>query len=164
MLLQRDILEAVKEKLKSLPRFKELKAYLDETKENFETPCFFLKLIKTTKPENARAGRTQNECLLVITYFDAKDETDESESKAAEIYDIKDEITAAFWRGLKVKDRWIHFSEVTSDTDGDDADIIYMQLPFEYMDAEPDEEENRFDVIGAIHQRERVKETGDWHC
>ena len=37
----------------------------------------------------------------------------------------------------------------------------------EYLDwigAEPDEEENRFDVIGAIHQRERVKETGDWHC
>lgn len=163
MLLQREILEAAKEKLKSLPRFQNLKAYLDETKQDFDTPCLFLKLIKTTRPDNARAGRTENECLLVITYFDAKDETDESENKAAEIYDIKDEITAAFWRGLQVKDRWIHFSEVTSDTEGEEADIIYMQLPFVYMDAEKDESEGGY-MIGAIHQKERMKETGEYHC
>ena len=71
MLLQREILEATKAKLKDIPRFQNLKAYLDETKENFETPCFFLKLIKTAKPENVMAGRTENECLLVITYFDS---------------------------------------------------------------------------------------------
>ena len=163
MLQQREILEAAKEKLKGLERFKDLKAYLDETKENFDTPCFFLKLIKTVKPENPRANRTENECLLVITYFDEKDETEESENKAAELYDIKDEITATFWRGLKVKDRWIHFSEVTSDTEGEKADIIYMQLPFVYLDAEPDDEAGGY-MIGAIHQKERMRDTGDYHC
>jgi len=157
MLTQRDILEATKEKLKNIPRFNSLKVYLDESKENFETPCFFLKLIKTTRPDNVRAGRTTNECLLVITYFAEK-----GENEAVDLYDVKDEITAAFWKGLKVQERWIHFEEVSSDTEGEEADIIYMQLPFTYMDAEGEDEIGGY-MIGAIHQKERSV-TGSYHC
>ena len=48
MIAVTNILESTRDKLKSL---KDIPVYLDEVKESFKSPCFFLKTIKTTVPE-----------------------------------------------------------------------------------------------------------------
>ena len=63
MLRQVEILKAVQDKLKKIYP---LKVYLDEVKEDFETPCFFLKLIKTAIPHNIESNKCLNDCLLII--------------------------------------------------------------------------------------------------
>ena len=159
MLKQREILEATKIKLKELY---DLPVYLDEVKENFITPCFFLKLIKHTKPYNIQANKNQNDCLLIITYIGIRD--DRGEVKAVDLYDVKDSVTAAFWRGMAVGKRWIHFAEITADTDGEEAEIVYIQLPFTYFDSDDGDKEAKY-IIENIYQMERLKgKNGGAHC
>ena len=155
MLKQMDILRAARDKLKKLYP---LPVYLDEVKENFEVPCFFLKLIKETQPYNINAGKTFNDCLLIITYLATKGSV-----QAADIYDIKDSLTAAFWRGMTVGERWIHFAAIDSETDSQEAEQLFMELPFSYYDTDAGEEED-LPVIMHISHTERIKDTGDAHC
>ena len=155
MLKQTEILRATREKLKQLYT---LPVYLDEVKENFQTPCFFLKLMKRVMPHNISANKNKNECLLVITYFALKGTV-----QAVDLYDIKDSVTAAFWRGMQVGDRWIHFEEVKSDTDSEEQEIVYIQLPFTYYDSDGGDDEE-LPRIMKIYQSERIKETQEFHC
>jgi len=155
MLRQVEILEAVRNRLKKIYP---LKVYLDEVKEDFETPCFFLKLIKTVEPHDIRADKYLNDCLLIITYFALK-----GTAQAADLYNIKDSVTAAFWRGMQVKDRYIHFEEVSSDTDTEEAEIVYIQLPFKYYDKDSGIDEE-LPKIFNIHQQERIVDSKEIHC
>ena len=173
MLKQTDILRAAQERLKKLYP---LPVYLDEVKEDFQTPCFFLKLIKFRSylgchvltdifdPRIAGVGfigyqKVQlNDCLLVITYFALKGTV-----QAVDLYDIKDSVAAAFWRGMKVCDRYIHFEEVRSDTDSEEQEIVYIQLPFQYYDSDGGEDEE-LPRIMKIYQSERIKGTQEYHC
>ena len=160
MLKQTDILGAVKKKLKEIV---DLPVYLDEVVENYQSPCFFLKLMKKTEPDNVQANRLLNKCLLLITYFAEK-----GINEAADLYDIKDAITQAFWRGLEVKTRYIMFLEITSETEGDDADIIYMELPFNYYDSDKEDDVDKngdpIKIMRQIHHKERIKGTKQYHC
>ena len=155
MLKQTDILRATQEKLKKLYP---LPVYLDEVKEDFKTPCFFLKMIKRVQPHNINSNKCLNECLLVITYFALKGTV-----QAVDLYDIKDSVAAAFWRGMQVGDRYIHFEEVKSDTDSEEAEIVYIQLPFTYYDSDRGDDEE-LPRIMKIYQSERIKGTPDFHC
>ncbi|MBP3722455.1 MAG: hypothetical protein J6I62_04290 [Selenomonadaceae bacterium] len=155
MLRQVEILKAVQDKLKKLYP---LKVYLDEVKEDFETPCFFLKLIKTAIPHNIESNKCLNDCLLIIAYLALK-----GTAQATDLYDIKDNVTAAFWRGLQVKDRYLYFEEVSSDTDTEEAEIVYIQLPFKYYDTDFGEKEE-LPKIFNIHQQEKIRETKEIHC
>ena len=155
MLKQTDILRAAQAKLKKLYQ---LPVYLDEVKEDFQTPCFFLKLLKTVQPHNINANKTLNDCLLVITYFALKGTV-----QAVDLYDIKDSVAAAFWRGMQVGDRWIHFEEIKSDTDSEEQEIVYIQLPFTYYDQDGGEDEE-LPRIMKIYQSERIKGTQEFHC
>lgn len=155
MLKQTDILRATQEKLKKLYP---LPVYLDEVKEDFQTPCFFLKMIKRVQPHNINSNKCLNECLLVITYFALKGTV-----QAVDLYDIKDSVAAAFWRGMQVGDRYIHFEEVKSDTDSEEAEIVYIQLPFTYYDSDSGDDEE-LPRIMKIYQSERIKGTPDFHC
>ena len=155
MLKQTDVLRAAQEKLKKLYP---LPVYLDEVKEDFQTPCFFLKMIKRVQPHNINSNKCLNECLLVITYFALKGTV-----QAVDLYDIKDSVAAAFWRGMQVGDRYIHFEEVKSDTDSEEAEIVYIQLPFTYYDSDRGDDEE-LPRIMKIYQSERIKGTPDFHC
>lgn len=125
MLKQSEILLAVGNKLKS--QFPNFPAYLDDTKENFKSPCFFLKMIVLKQPVNKYVN--YNDCTLYITYFSLKGEA------MYKTYDIKDAVIDLFWRGLKVKDRYIHFGNISTMTEGQDADIEMLTLPFVFYDA-----------------------------
>lgn len=155
MLKQTDILRTAQEKLKKLYP---LPVYLDEVKEDFQTPCFFLKMIKRVVPHNIQSDKNLNDCLLVITYFALKGTV-----QAVDLYDIKDSVAAAFWRGMQVGNRYIHFEEVRSDTDSEEQEIVYIQLPFQYYDSDGGEEEE-LPRIMKIYQSERIKGTEQYHC
>ena len=149
MLMQSEILEAAKLKLKEIIS---IPVYLDEVKENYETPCFFLKLVKHTRPDNEAANRYYNECLLGIAYFEQKGTV-----KASIFYDIQDAIIRKFWRGLKVGKRHIHFQELECDIVGQDGDIMSVALPFSYFDADEDDDLTRLDLIRRINVDGRFK-------
>lgn len=124
MLNSVDILKKVRNKLKSIYDYT---VYLDDSKENCDSPSFFLQLNISRK----QVGKHKffNSGNLYITYFATKNTTD-----AVEFYEIKDNISQLFHTGFQVQDRYIKINNITSVTDGEDADIIYFTLTFEYFD------------------------------
>ena len=124
MLNSVDILKQVRNKLKSVYVHT---VYLDDSKENCDSPSFFLQLNISRK----QVGKHKffNNGNLYITYFAVKNTTD-----AVEFYEIKDNISQLFHAGFKVKDRYIKINNINAITDGEDADIIYFTLQFEYFD------------------------------
>lgn len=124
MLNSVDILKQVRNKLKSIYDYT---VYLDDSKENCDSPCFFLQLNISRK----QVGKHKffNNGNLYITYFATKESTD-----AVEFYNIKDAISQLFHAGFSVNDRYIKINNISAITDGEDADIIYFTLQFEYFD------------------------------
>ena len=124
MLQSVDILKQVRNKLKSIYDYT---VYLDDSKENCDSLCFFLKLNISRK----QVGKHKffNNGNLYITYFAIKGSTD-----AVEFYEIKDTISQLFHAGFSVKNRYIKINNISAITDGEDADIIYFTLTFEYFD------------------------------
>lgn len=124
MLNSVDILKQVRNKLKSVYQYT---VYLDDSKENCDSPCFFLQLNISRK----QVGKHKffNNGNLYITYFATKNTTD-----AVEFYDIKDNISQLFHAGFSVENRYIKINNISSITDGEDADIIYFTLTFEFFD------------------------------
>lgn len=124
MLQSVDILKQVRNKLKSVYNYT---VYLDDSKENCDSPSFFLQLNISRK----QVGKHKffNSGNLYITYFATKNKTN-----AVEFYNIKDNISQLFHAGFSVKDRYIKINNISAITDGEDADIIYFTLQFEYFD------------------------------
>lgn len=124
MLNSVDILKQVRNKLKSIYDYT---VYLDDSKENCDSPSFFLQLNISRK----QVGKHKffNNGNLYITYFATKNTTD-----AVEFYEIKGTISQLFHSGFSVKDRYIKINNISAITDGEDADIIYFTLTFEYFD------------------------------
>nr|DAH99888.1 MAG TPA: tail completion protein [Caudoviricetes sp.] len=124
MLNSVEILKQVRNKLKSIYNYT---VYLDDSKENCDSPCFFLQLNILRK----QVGKHKffNSGNLYITYFATKNKTN-----AVEFYNIKDNISQLFHAGFSVKDRYIKINNISAITDGEDADIIYFTLQFEYFD------------------------------
>lgn len=130
MIKSSDILEAVRDVLES--RFNYL-VYPDEVVNNYEPPCFFIKLVSLSK--QYREDIKQVNATLYITFAAGA-------LSQYEILDIKDTITSIFVKGLRVKDRFIHFSYITTETVGDDNDMIEFDIPFSYFDSFDDDKEN----------------------
>ena len=124
MLQSVDILKQVRNKLKSVYPYT---VYLDDSKENCDSPSFFLQLNISRK----QVGKHKffNSGNLYITYFATKNTTD-----AVEFYEIKDNISQLFHAGFSVKDRYVKINNISAITDGEDADVIYFTLTFEYFD------------------------------
>lgn len=146
MLKQADILTAARDKLKTI--YPSFPIYLDEVKKNFISPCFFLKLVRVTTPQSKTM--LLNNCTLYITYFTIK-----NQNLAIELYDIKDTVIETFWQGLQVEDRFIKFATVTTDTNGTDADIVTVNLPFMYYDAIPSVSTDY--LIENIYSNEQIR-------
>lgn len=124
LLSKTDILGSVYDKLKELYPYQ---VYLDDVKRDFDVPCFFLKLITLRGAE--KDYRFKNDCTLYISYI--PEENDDAE----ETLRVRDAIDYAFWRGFKVKDRFIHMTSISHQTIGDDSDIAEISLTFSFYDA-----------------------------
>lgn len=124
LLKSTDVLLEVRNRLKSKY---DLSVYLDDSKENCDSPCFFLSMYVNRKQINRYLFKCN--ANLYITYFSEKNQTD-----SFEMYQIKDDIEEMFSTFLKVKDRCIKFYNLECETDGEDADIIYFTFKYEYID------------------------------
>ena len=146
MLNSVDILKQVRNKLKSIYDYT---VYLDDSKENCDSPSFFLQLNINRK----QVGKHKffNSGNLYITYFATKGTTD-----AVEFYNIKDAISQIFHSGFKVQDRYIKINNISSITDGEDADIIYFTLQFEYFDTLGEDIETNIKITN-ININEHIK-------
>lgn len=120
-----DILKAARALLKTI---EDRKVYLDDVRENIETPCWLLKLDTTRAPVNGT--RNQNTCNLYITYIQ-----DLNASDPLHLYDLKSAINAAFIPGFKVADRYITVDTASSDIYDDAGEILQATLHFVYYDA-----------------------------
>lgn len=137
-----DIISAVKELIKSKYDYA---VYLEDSKENCDSPCFFLALNIFRR----RAGKHKFFCdgNLYITYFAKKGTTD-----AIEFYHIKDTIQEILHEGIKVQDRYIKIKSQSAETDGEDADIIYFDFQFEYYDVFKDSDTEAEYLIEHVYQ------------
>ena len=137
MLQSVDILKQVRNKLKSVYAYT---VYLDDSKENCDSPSFFLRL----NVDRRQAGKHKFFCNgnIYVTYFATKGTTD-----AVEFYEIKDKIAALFHTGFEVKDRYIKINNISASTDGEDADIIYFTFTFEFFDSLGEEEETTIKIM-----------------
>ena len=146
MLKSSDILKSTHDELQAL--YPDFPVYLDETKEGFTTPCFFLKLVSVRAPETRL--RYKSTCSLFISFLCEKGKVD-----PLYIYDLKDDIYNMFWQGMKVKDRFLKFDSLKSESLGTESDSIQFQLDFTYLDIV---EEKETDIkIMHIHGVEKYK-------
>ena len=145
MLKENEILEATKLKLKSIYSYP---VYLDDVTEDFLAPCFFLKLIRSTRQDGKYTN--YNTCTLYINYFSAL----AGDDGQMERYEVKDNVIELFYTGLFVTDRHIKFGTISAITVGQDKDIVEISLPFSYFDAIPQTETTW--KIGQINQDDRL--------
>lgn len=124
-----DILRAARDQLKQ--HYPAYKVYLDDVIEDIASPCFILKIMDTVKDDGNY--RVYHDGFLYVTFFARKGDAD-----AMQLYDIKDTLMATLVRGLSITTetgkRHINFSQVSTDTTGEDADIVQMTLPYTFFD------------------------------
>ena len=146
MLKSSDILKSTRDELKA--KYPSYPVYLDETKEGFESPCFFLKLVSIRQPETR--VRFKNTCTLYISFLCEKGKVD-----PLFIYDLKDDIYNTFYCGMQVKDRYLKFDSMHSESLGAESDSIQFELDFTYLDV-IEEHETEWKIM-HIHGVEKYK-------
>lgn len=144
-----DILDAA---AKVLATVRDIPVVLDHEEEGIESPRFFASLVDVASQSNLRL--IYHDCTLHITYFAPKEQDiDDLETWESifgivpdpehEGYDfrnnrvlltLKDAVKDAFVAGMEVGDRYIKFTSVSAQIEGQDADLIYFDMPFVYYE------------------------------
>lgn len=101
--------------------------YSDELLEDFAKPCFFIKCYCTNIPQTKNI--TKKRMSIITTYFPSNNDKNE-----IHYTDVMDRIQTLFQRGIPLKDRYIHISEINIDRVGEEQDIIQTIIKFEYLE------------------------------
>lgn len=120
-----DILKAARALLKEI---EERAVYLDDVREQVETPCWLLKLDTTRAPVNKE--RNKNTCNLYVTYIQ-----DLNANDSLHLYDIKSALHDAFVPGFGCADRYITTETISTDIYDDAGEILQATIHFTYYDA-----------------------------
>lgn len=151
MLTQIDILQAVRDILKA---HYEYPIYLDEVKEGFESPCFFLKSIRLSNQDSK--CYELNNITIYLTFFSEK-----GALTAEELYFIQDSLTSYFGSGIKVNkdNRYLLTRNLSHTIDGEDSDIITFSFDIQYYDYlyTKDREDEAYEKLNTLHLNERLK-------
>ena len=149
MLTQIDILQAVRDILKT---HYDYPVYLDETKEGFESPCFFLKSNRLANLDNQ--CYELNNITIYITFYSEK-----GTLNAEELYILQDSLTSYFRSGFTVlKDnRYLLTKNLSLEIEGEDSDIIRLSFDVKYYDYlyTKDKENEAYDRLNTLHLNER---------
>lgn len=149
MLTQIDILKAVRD---ILINHYEYPVYLDEVKEGFESPCFFLKSIRLTNLDNK--SYELNNITIYLTFFSEK-----GTLTAEELYIIQDSLTSYFRSGFTVQkdNRYLLTRNLSHEIDGEDSDIIIFSFDIQYYDYlyTKDNENEAYEKLNTLHLNER---------
>jgi hypothetical protein len=144
---QLDILQAVQAKLAKAFNYP---IYLDETKEGFQSPCFFLKAIRTTNRDNYTYHK--NNVSIYVTFFSEK-----GTLLAEELYAIQDTLFTDFTYGFYLLNKrdFLLTENLHAEIDGEDSDIITFSFDVKYFDVNPSKTE--YEIINTLHLQERYK-------
>lgn len=152
MLTQIDILKAVRDVLKT---HYDYPVYLDETKEGFESPCFFLKSNRLTNLDNK--SYELNNITIYLTFYSEK-----GTLNAEELYILQDSLTSYFRSGFTVlKDnRYLLTKNLSLEIEGEDSDIIHLSFDIQYYDYlyTKDTENEAYDRLINLYLHERYKQ------
>ena len=149
MLTQIDILKAVRD---IQINHYEYPVYLDEVKEGFESPCFFLKSNRLTNLDNK--SYELNNITIYLTFFSEK-----GTLAAEELYTIQDSLTSYFRSGFAVQkdNRYLLTKNLSHEIDGEDSDIINFSFDIQYYDYlyTKDNENEAYEKLTTLHLNER---------
>lgn len=103
------------------------KVYADEVLEDFDKPCFFIKIFGSTTPMTVNFSK--KEITVILTYF----ATDE---KCNELHylDIFDRINILLQSGLNLKERHLRTANIDLERTGENLDIIQITVDFKYLE------------------------------
>lgn len=101
--------------------------YSDEVLKNFKKPCFFAKVITTTRPQAKYIVRRT--VSIIFTYFPR--EKQKTEIHYMEMFEATH---ALFVPGFRAGSRYLHVSEVSQARAGEDEDILQMTVNLSYLD------------------------------
>lgn len=138
---EKAILDAARNVLKKIA---DIPIYFDHAREGITSPCFFASLTDVANIHNPKL--VFHNCTLHITYFVPKHSV-----KTLQLCEMKDKLKDAFVMGMPVGDRYITFTSVSAELEGEDSDYIYFDAPFEYF--EHVDEDGPDDLIMKIHER-----------
>lgn len=137
-----DILQAVQKSLKEIYPYP---VYLQEVKEGFHPPAFFLKTMTVATPQSE--GAIYRDTDIYITYIPRKG------TASTEIYKVLASIEDLFRDGFAVGDRFFAVSSMTEELIGEDSDGGRVTLTLGAYDAE--EEKDGSPLMEILHQRYR---------
>lgn len=144
---QIDILQAVQAKLSETFNYP---IYLDETKEGFQSPCFFLKAIRTANRDNYTYHK--NNVSVYVTFFSEK-----GTLLAEDLYTIQDTLFTDFTYGFYLLNKRLFLltENLHAEIDGEDSDIILFSFDVKYFDVAPSTTE--YETVNTLHFQERYE-------
>lgn len=146
MIYDIDILQAVQEKLKE--KWGEIPVYLQEVKEGFPTPAFFLKTLTVATPQGHETVYRDTD--IYITYIPKK------MYKTSGILQVMADVEDCLRDGLKVKDRLISVSTMTEELLGGDNDGGRVTVTLQYYESSDQDEIS--ELMRILHQTFHGKE------
>ena len=141
-----DILQAVQQKLKE--RFP-YPVYLQEVKEGFRPPAFFLKSMTVATPQ--APNRVYRDTDIYITYIPQK------QAASTSIYGVLAAVEDLFRDGIAVQDRFFAVLSMSEELMGQDNDGGRVTLTSQYYDSA--DETEAAERMKVLHQRYQGKET-----
>lgn len=136
-----DILKAVQEKIRT--KWPDFPVYLQEVKEGFTPPAFFLKAMTVATP--LHDGMVYRDTDIYITYVPKKT------IHTFVIFQTLADVLELFMDGLNVQDRHISFSSITEELLGEANDGGQITLSFSYYEAATKEETDELMLI--LHEK-----------
>ncbi len=136
-----DILQAVQEQLRT--KWPDCPIYLQEVKEGFQPPAFFLKSMTVATP--LHDGMVYRDTDIYITYVPKKT------IHTFVIFQTLADVLELFMDGLTVQDRHISFSTITEELLGEANDGGQITLSFSYYEAATKEETDELMLI--LHEK-----------
>lgn len=141
-----DILQAIQQKLKE--RFP-YPVYLQEVKEGFRPPAFFLKTMTVASPQGRK--EVYRDTDMYITYIPQK------QTASTSIYEVLAAAEDLFRDGIAVQDRFFAVRSMNEEFIGSDNDGGRLTLTVQYYDSA--DETEAAERMKVLHQRYRGKET-----
>ena len=141
-----DILQAVQQKLKE--RFP-YPVYLQDVKEGFRPPAFFLKSMMVTSPQGGK--EVYRDTDIYITYIPQK------QAASTSIYEVLAAVEDLFRDGIAVQDRFFAVPSMSEELIGQDNDGGRVTLTLNYYDSA--EKNDEAEPMEILHQRYKGKET-----
>lgn len=101
--------------------------YSDEVLEEFTMPCFFVKLLMSSKMQTKNF--IKRNVTIIATYFPSNEDKDEEHYLT-----VFDKILILFQMGFPVGDRYLHVDDIQQDRVGEEDDILQITMDITFMD------------------------------